>query len=111
MKKLISLLLLVILLASCATSTMVTFNSNVEGANVYVDDELVGQTPLELRMSNFVTDEPTVSVEKEGYKKSRKPISKEVKVGNFISGLFFWFPYLWVYGPKEIQSFRLQEEK
>lgn len=110
MKKILGITLLIsVLLTSCVTSTMVSFNGNVDGAEVYIDDVHVGQTPVDVEMTNLVTEEPTVVIEKDGYESYRGKVKKEVKILNLISGFFFFIPYLWCYGPKDVQTYRLRE--
>lgn len=110
MKKILGITLLIsVLLTSCVTSTMVSFNGNVDGAEVYIDDVYMGETPLEVKMSNFVTEEPTIVIEKDGYEPYKGRLKKETKVINVITGILFYIPFLWCYGPKDVQAFRLHE--
>jgi hypothetical protein len=64
--KTISLLLVgAILLASCASTTMI--QSTPSGAKVYVDGQPVGSTPYTHRDTKIVGSTTTVKLEKEGY--------------------------------------------
>ncbi len=111
MKKLIALLLvLCVLLASC--STMVSIRTNVPGAKVKVDGEVIGKTPLEESFTNFDFADPVVEISKDGYKPVKTTFHKEFKVGAFVCGLLLWWPeLLYVYGPKPVQSFELEPSK
>ena len=44
-------LLLLVFLTSCVSSTRVSFNTDVEGAEVYVDGELIGTTPTQKNLA------------------------------------------------------------
>ena len=97
--------------ASCATATRVTFDSGPQGAEVYLDNERIGETPVTVRVSNGVWEDPDVILRKEGYREIRTGIDKEVKVGNLISGLLLiWPAFLWVWGPEAYQYYDLIEE-
>lgn len=51
---------LVMLLSGCVTQTMVRFATNEPGAEVYIDNELVGTTPHTEQLSNAVWEDPVV---------------------------------------------------
>ena len=105
-KSVIGLIVLVsFITTSCAT--MVRIDSNVKDASVSINHEKIGQTPATTKLSDFVFNSYTVSVEKEGYLPYVGPIKKEVKI---VPVLFCWVylvPLLWSYGPKPSQYFEL----
>ena len=101
-----------IFLSGCITRTNVTFRTSEPGAEVYLDHELIGTTPLEHRMSNGVWEDPDVLIRKEGYRDINTQLDKEIKPVNLIFGVLGWFPsFLWVYGPDNTQSYTLIEEE
>ncbi|WP_296668351.1 PEGA domain-containing protein [Treponema sp. UBA785] len=101
-------ILLVIFCASCVTQTRVNFLTDVDGAEVYVDGEKIGTTPVQKKLSNAVWKDPDILIKKEGYKDLYTGLNKEIKGVNLVSGLLLWWPSLfWVYGPKKNQSYML----
>lgn len=101
----ISALLLISFLTACVTKTRVHINSEVEGAKVYIDGEYVGTTPTVATVSNAAWLDQEVILTKEGYKPLHTDLNKEIKIGNVISGIFFWIPLLWCWGPKQNQFY------
>tara|TARA_R110001606_G_scaffold385335_1_gene548807 strand:+ start:476 stop:841 length:366 start_codon:yes stop_codon:yes gene_type:complete len=82
MKKIViaALSSLVLLLSGCATvmsgtNQTLTFNSNVEGVNVYVDGALIGKTPISASFKKNKAQ--TVMFTKEGYQSVTREITKE----------------------------------
>lgn len=101
-------ILLVIFCASCVTQTRVNFSTDVDGAEVYVDGEKIGTTPVQKKLSNAIWNNPDILIKKEGYKDLYTDLNKELKGVNLVSGLLLWCPSLfWVYGPKKNQSYML----
>lgn len=105
----ISALVLVLFLASCVSSTRVSFYSNVEGAEVYVDGELIGNTPVTVKMSNAIWEWPDITIKKDGYEEIKDvQLAKELKVPNAVLGVLVnEFALLWVWGPKKVQHYNL----
>lgn len=104
------LVVVVITFPGCVTSTNVQFNADVEGADLYIDGERIGTTPMVHKMSNAVWEDPLIILKKDGYKELHAGIKKEIKAVNLICGLIIWWPsLLWVYGPKGYQYFDLIE--
>jgi len=114
MKKSITIiiaLLLILSLSGCVTATLVSFESNIEGAEIILDGKPIGKTPLTISMSNGIWEEPRVRVEKSGYNNTSGAIEKEIKPGNLMVGIFLWWPsLLWCYGPKTYQYYYLNEK-
>lgn len=101
-------ILLVVVCASCVTQTRVNFSTDVDGAEVFVDGEKIGTTPVQKKLSNVVWENPDILIRKEGYKDLYTDLKKEIKGVNLVSGLFLFWPALfWVYGPKKNQSYIL----
>lgn len=109
MRKLIIILVIVsFLFSSCVSATNVTFYTEPEGAEVYVDDESLGESPTSKRMTNGVWADPRVRVEAEGYKPRSTRVDKELKAANLVLGLLLWWPaLLWVHGPEPRQRIEL----
>lgn len=111
MKKIISILLLAALLFTtmgCVSSTNVTFYTDVEGAEVFVDGQSIGTTPITTSMSNAVWEDPEILIRKEGYKDLRTNVRKELKGPNVAFGVLLnTFAWLWCYGPKSAQNFMM----
>lgn len=116
MKKVISAFLILVILmsiiSSCVTKTNVTFNTDVEGADVYVDGEYIGKTPITKKMSNAVWEDPDILIKKDGYQDMQLSVKKEVKTVNLVCGILLWWPsLLWVHGPKAQQHYLLSPAK
>ena len=109
--KIIAILLFTIIavgLVGCVSSSDVTFNTDVDGAEVYIDGELIGTTPTTIELSNAVWEDPDIVIRKTGYKDLKTNLRKEIKGPNVVFGLLLnTWAWLWVYGPKENQSFIL----
>jgi hypothetical protein len=108
-KKVISFSLAVaILFASCSSSTMIV--SNPSSAKLYVDDEMVGETPYRHRDSKIVGSTTSVKIEKEGYMPHFSEFTKneEADVGAIIGGLFVWIPFLWTMKYKAVHNYELK---
>lgn len=106
----LSVLLTSVLLSSCVMNTLVTIESDPQGAEVYLDHRLIGETPVTMRMSNGLWEDPMVLLRKEGYRDAVTSLKKEIKVPNLVIGLFVWPSLLWVYGPDAYQYYTLIEE-
>ena len=104
-------LLAVLVLSACTTQTSVTFTTNVESAEVRLDHALVGETPVERRLSNGIWYDPQVVIRAEGYREIRSKLQRELKVLNAVSGIIFWPIWLMAYGPQPTQHFVLQPEE
>ena len=101
-----------VLLSGCVMTSSVTFDSDPQGADVYVDHRLLGRTPVTISMSNAIWESATVMYRMDGYREARIPVDKEVKATNLVVGLILWWPsLLWVYGPSEYQYVTLIEQR
>lgn len=110
-RMLLVVLALVVLLSGCVTQTMVRFATSEPGAEVYIDNELVGTTPHTEQLSNALWEDPVVEYRKEGYQEIMTTLEKEVKMVNLVCGILLWWPsLLWVYGPEPVQNVTLVGE-
>lgn len=104
----IASLLVIIMCTGCVSSTRVYFQTDVEGAEIYVDGQKIGNSPIEMKLSNAVWEDPDIVIKADGYKDLHTTITREPKVQNIISGcLLFWPAFLYCYGPKQNQYFML----
>ncbi len=108
-KKVISFsLAVVILFTSCSSSTMIV--SNPSNAKLYVDGEMVGQTPYRHTDTKIVGSTIDIRIEKEGFKPLITDITKneEADIGAIIGGLFVWVPFLWTLKYSPSHTYNLQ---
>ncbi|MFZ6052560.1 PEGA domain-containing protein [Halocola ammonii] len=96
-----------IFLASCASTTMI--HSEPSGAQVFIDDEHVGETPYEYKDKKIVGTCLTVRLEKEGYNPFYSSFCRdeEANVGAIIGGFLVLVPYLWAMNYKPIHRYEL----
>ena len=101
-------------LSGCVASSQVTFNvQNTKGqpvsAKVFVDGEMIGDSPAVTKMSNGVWNDPEIRVTKDGFRPYRSGVVKEAKVANVVIGFIIWPAWLWCYGPKKQQYVILED--
>ena len=110
-KKIIIIGLVTVLLSSCVTKSRVGFDSNVLGAELYIDGEYYGEIPTTVRLSNAAWKDPEVVLQKEGYRTLYTSLDREVKAVNLVFGVTIWWPsLLWMYGPDREQYYTMREE-
>lgn len=110
MKRLIATVLIAsVFLTGCVTATNVRFESSPPGADVFVDGELIGRTPVSRRIGNAFWVDPNVRIELDGHVPLSADVDKEVKGANLALGILIWPPALmWVYGPESRQFYALR---
>ena len=98
----------IILFSSCSSTTMIY--SNPTNAKLYLNEELVGETPYKHKDSKIVGSTNTMKLEKEGYITVNTTFSKdeEIDVGAMIGGIFFLVPFLWVMKYKPARTVELR---
>lgn len=98
---------LMILLTSCASTTVI--QSEPSGANVYINGEKVGVTPHTYQDTKIVGSTVSVKLTKEGYEDLTTSFSRneQVSVGAIIGGIFFLVPFLWVMEYKPNHNYEL----
>lgn len=89
-------ILLMAIFTGCASTTII--QSIPEGAKLYVDGMMVGNTPYTLRDTKITGASTSIRLEAEGYESVNTYIYKdeEINVGAIIGGVFFWVPFLWI---------------
>ena len=108
LKKIIVIIITGILMFGCITYTDVTFESNIEGADLYIDGEYIGEMPLQVSLSNAIWEDTNIRVTTEGFKESHKKLEKVIQPVNLVVGWFLFPPsLLYCYGPDSYQYYRL----
>ncbi|MDO9261911.1 MAG: PEGA domain-containing protein [Flavobacteriaceae bacterium] len=106
--RMVSIILTVsILFTSCGSTTLI--QSNVPGAKVYLNGEMVGTTPYSHHDSKIVGATTQIRLEKEGFQTFNSQFSRDeqVDVGAIIGGIFFLFPFLWTMKYKSSRTYEL----
>ena len=105
---LVSLVVASALLLSCSSSTL--FVTNPPGANVYVDGNFLGLSPVKYSDSKIAGSSVNVMIEKQGYETLYVSMKRteSFEVGPFIAGWFLiWIPWLWILGYDGTHSYNL----
>jgi len=99
---------LVLLCASCTSTTLI--QSNPSKAKVYLNGDLVGETPYRHSDSKIVGSSMVLRLEKDGYNPLVRTITKdeEVNVGAIIGGLFVVVPFLWTMQYQPVHTYELK---
>jgi hypothetical protein len=109
--KFAAFLLISLFLAGCTMTTRVTIDSNVHGAQVNLDGEIIGVTPINnYKVKNRIFKEYPVLLTKEGYKPTYSKLKIESKLASMI-GCIFIVPAIWLEGPQKLQYFVMEPEK
>ena len=110
--KAVALLLVIsILFASCASTTII--QSEPSGAKLYLNGESVGETPYTLTDTRIIGSTNTVLLTMDGYEDFLGSFSRdeEVDVGAIIGGIFFLFPFLWTMKYKPFHTYELKRKE
>ena len=96
-----------ILLSGCASATL--FQTTPSGAKLYINEELVGNTPFTYSDTKIVGTTTIVKIKAEGYEDFNYVLKRneEANVGAIIGGVFLLFPFLWVMDYKPMHNFEL----
>ncbi|MCL5267089.1 MAG: PEGA domain-containing protein [Bacteroidetes bacterium] len=92
-------------LTSCSTSVQLT--TEPSGADVEINGQAYGKTPLNLNLTDFDFTQYSVTMRMMGYQDKTVVLEKELKTGPFIGGFFIWPFWLWCYGPMDNYNFQL----
>ena len=111
MTKLVTILLLATLFASCSSTTLI--NSTDKSAKIYVDGEYKGKGSVTHTDTKIVGATTSVTIKKKGcaprsYSFSR---SEEFDAGACAGGVFVLVPFLWVMKYKPARTFEYECEK
>ena len=106
-KKMSMVLAIFLFLMSCSSTTII--QSNPSGAKVYLNGEVVGNTPYTHSDTKIVGSTTYVKLEKEGYNPLNTTFSRneEADVGAIIGGVFLLFPFLWTMKYKPFRTYEL----
>lgn len=98
----------VILFSSCSSTTMIV--SDPPKAKLFIDGELVGETPYRHTDSKIVGSTMTLKMEKEGYQPFITNITKneEPDIGAIIGGCLVYIPFLWTLKYKPVHTYMLE---
>ena len=92
-------------LSSCSTSVQIA--SEPQGADVEINGQAQGKTPLSITLSDLDWTQYNVTLRKLGYQDKTVVLEKELKAGPFIGGFFIWPFWVWCYGPMDNYNFQL----
>lgn len=107
MKSSALLMAVVVLFASCSSSTLI--QSEPSGAKLYMNGEYMGVTPFSYSDTKIVGSSTEIRLEKEGYEPLYTMMSRDetADVGAIIGGVFFLFPFLWTMKYKPTHNYEL----
>jgi hypothetical protein len=94
MKKIFLIILSLVFIYGCATifkqkERVIPFNSDPQGAEIYINGNRMGKTPLPIRLSNLKP--VTVTFKKEGFEDKTYIINSQVEAGWVILVIFGTF--------------------
>lgn len=92
-------------LTSCSTSVQLT--TEPSGADVEINGQAYGKTPINVDLTDFDFTDYSVTMRMAGYQDKTVVLEKELKTGPFIGGFFIWPFWLWSYGPMDTYNFQL----
>ena len=95
-------------------TTMVSIDSTPQGADVIINQQYVGKTPVKKKLSDFAAKTYNVILRKTGYEEVRAILEKEIKAAPIIASIPLFlipFPLLWVYGPEKDHYYKLYPER
>lgn len=107
MKSCALLMAVVVLFASCSSTTLI--QSEPSGAKLYMNGEYMGVTPFSYSDTKIVGSSTEIRLEKEGYEPLYTMMSRDetADVGAIIGGVFFLFPFLWTMKYKPTHNYEL----
>ncbi len=108
MKRIINFIISILLLISISgCTTLVHIESNEKDALVSINNERIGRTPVSHELSDFILNNYSIRIEKDGFETYSDTLNKEIKI---VPLLLFWLygiPLLWSYGPNPNYYFEL----
>ncbi len=107
LKFLALILVTAILFSGCASTTV--FQTTPSGAKIYMNEELVGNTPYTYSDTKIVGTTTLVKIKAEGYEDFNYVLKRneEANVGAIIGGILVLVPFLWVMDYKPMHNFEL----
>ena len=73
------LVVLVVLMGGCVMSSTAVIDSNPQDAELRMDNRVVGTTPMTMKLSNPIWEDPQVQLRAEGYRDMYGGLRKEIK--------------------------------
>lgn len=103
--------LLAAVLAGCTMTTKITIETDVPGAQVNLDGNIIGVTPIQnYKVKNRIGKEYPVLLTKEGYKPIHSRLKTEIKTASVVGAALILIPIIWVEGPQRLQYFTMETE-
>jgi hypothetical protein len=96
-------------LIGCSSSVEIA--SDPSGADVDINGQSYGETPVDISLSDFDFNVYHLTLTKLGYQDKTITLQNEIKVGPFVGGFIFWPFWLWCYGPQDNYRFKLDPER
>ncbi len=99
---------LIAFMSSCASTTLIT--TDPPGAEVYVNDEYLGRSPVVYEDERIVFSDNVVRIKKEGYEELTDYFSRDEvpNVGAIVGGFFVWPIWLWALEYKPEHHYKLE---
>jgi PEGA domain/Caspase domain len=108
LNSLFTVILIGLSIALSACSTYVFVTSDPSGAEVEINGQTMGQTPVDVALSDFDLNIYHLTLSKPGYRDKKVTLQKELKAAPFIGGFVLWPFWLWCYGPMDTYSYKLE---
>lgn len=110
--KLFSVIFIItVLFSSCVSTTLI--QSIPSGAQVYLNQQVVGVTPYTMRDTKVVWSTTNVELKKEGYQPFYTTIvrNEQAAIGPIIGGFFVYIPWLWAMKYNPVHRYELAPVK
>ena len=108
---LLTLMMCMLIIVGCKTTTKVTLESEPSGAEVIFEGKSIGNTPIhDYKIKNAIQRDYQIILKKDGYRIWQGKLKTEAKIANVIGGYISLVPLLWAQGPTEFQYFILIKE-
>ncbi len=109
MKRLIAIVLICAGLSACTTST--TIKSIPPGARAYIDQRLLGETPVKFSDSSAFWTKRRLVLKMDGWEDTEFILRKnELRVGPLIGTILIAVPVFWLFGYPNELTYELEPE-
>ena len=107
MRSLLALTLICAILVGCATTT--TIKTIPPGARAYVDDQLLGETPVEFSDSSAFWTRRRLVLSKDGHRDKEVRLRKDrLRTGPLIGTILITVPVFWLFADPEEVTYELE---